>query len=153
MQYLSFFHSNSGYVNAPQCYITRTLPICYYVILISFLNFSVNPSLKFQLLYILTLTQTVTFSEAKNAYLCSSINNSVKQLQEFSQHMYIIDSICASLTAHVHHWQHMYIIDSTCTSLTAHVHHWQHMYITDSTCTSLTAHVHHWQHMYITDPH
>jgi len=63
---------------------------CYYMALISLLDFSVTPSLKFQLLYILILTWTATISEAKNVYLCSSVNMGVKQLQEFCQHMYSI---------------------------------------------------------------
>ena len=27
MQYLLLFHSNNGLMNAPQCYVTRTLPV------------------------------------------------------------------------------------------------------------------------------
>jgi hypothetical protein len=29
MGYLLLFHNNSGYANAPQCYVTRTLPILF----------------------------------------------------------------------------------------------------------------------------
>ena len=30
MQYLLLFHDKNGYVNAPQCYIIRTLPVLLY---------------------------------------------------------------------------------------------------------------------------
>jgi hypothetical protein len=29
MKYLLLFHSNSGYVNAPQCYVVHTLPVLF----------------------------------------------------------------------------------------------------------------------------